>query len=220
VGQGRTTSADAADTDVTRNSPADADWWRRYDGPPLQRPHQAALDEFVEYGYHGTTIRRIAAAAEMSVPGLYYHFRSKEEILATLLRTAQKDVEDRRRAAVDSVGPDPRDRFVVQVEHFCLHTMYRQKDARLAREIPFLEEPGRSEVITMRDDLEADFYVDIARASDAGVFHVTDTRAAGRAVLALCRSIAGWFVPGGPQSPETIAQQYVEFALRLVGDTG
>jgi hypothetical protein len=37
-------------------------------------------------------------------------------------------------------------------------------------------------------------------------------------VLALCRSIAGWYSPEGPATPEEIAVEYVAFALRLVGD--
>ncbi len=37
----------------------------------------AALECFVERGYHGTTIRQIANRAGVSVPGLYHHYASK-----------------------------------------------------------------------------------------------------------------------------------------------
>src|SRR5436305_12502835 len=36
---------------------------------------------FAEKGYHSTSIRDIARATKMSLSGLYYHFKSKEELL-------------------------------------------------------------------------------------------------------------------------------------------
>ncbi|MFR9806096.1 TetR/AcrR family transcriptional regulator, partial [Pseudonocardia sp. RS010] len=50
------------------------------------------------FGYHGTTVRSIAAKAGLSVPGLYHHYPSKQEILATLLRMSNEDVMARSRA--------------------------------------------------------------------------------------------------------------------------
>ena len=36
---------------------------------------------FAEKGYHSTSIRDIARATKMSLSGLYYYFKSKEELL-------------------------------------------------------------------------------------------------------------------------------------------
>jgi AcrR family transcriptional regulator len=36
---------------------------------------------FAEKGYHSTSIRDIARATEMSLSGLYYYFKSKDELL-------------------------------------------------------------------------------------------------------------------------------------------
>ena len=35
---------------------------------------------FAEKGYHSTSIRDIARATEMSLSGLYYYFKSKDEL--------------------------------------------------------------------------------------------------------------------------------------------
>jgi hypothetical protein len=104
------------------------------------------------------------------------------------------------------------------VQHFCLHTMYRLEEALMIRELRVLEDPDLSTVIALRDDLETTFFADIADGVADGTFHLADPRSAGRAVLALCRSIAGWYSPEGPATPEEIAVEYVAFALRLVGD--
>ena len=42
---------------------------------------QAALNEFLEKGYEGTSMDAIALRAGISKGGLYHHFKSKEEIL-------------------------------------------------------------------------------------------------------------------------------------------
>jgi len=42
---------------------------------------QAALDEFLEKGYDGTSMEAIAIRAGISKGGLYHHFKSKEEVL-------------------------------------------------------------------------------------------------------------------------------------------
>jgi AcrR family transcriptional regulator len=48
---------------------------------------------FAERGYASTSIRDIAAELEISNPSLYYHFKSKGEILAELLAEPLKVVE-------------------------------------------------------------------------------------------------------------------------------
>ena len=45
----------------------------------------AARDLFIERGFSGSNIRSIAAAAGVSMGGLYHHFANKEEIYKTLL---------------------------------------------------------------------------------------------------------------------------------------
>ncbi len=60
---------------------ASAASWRTYEASSLPRVLAAALEAFAEEGYEGTSIRDIGARAGLSVPGLYHHHRSKQEIL-------------------------------------------------------------------------------------------------------------------------------------------
>lgn len=48
---------------------------------------QAANQLFVKQGYHGTSMRQIAANAGISLGGIYNHFVGKEEIFITVLET-------------------------------------------------------------------------------------------------------------------------------------
>lgn len=60
----------------------------------------AAMDLFHRHGYHDTGMDEIGAAAGITGPGVYRHFKSKEEILATGLRQAVTGVLERSRAVV------------------------------------------------------------------------------------------------------------------------
>ena len=64
------------------NSPA---MWRDYSDNPWTPVQGAALRCFARAGYHGTSIRSIATEANLSVPGLYHHWPSKQAILQALL---------------------------------------------------------------------------------------------------------------------------------------
>ena len=57
--------------------PTSADDWRTF--PPLLVAPVlgAALDVFVEMGYHGASVRDIARRAGLSVPGMYHHYATK-----------------------------------------------------------------------------------------------------------------------------------------------
>ncbi|KAB8185712.1 TetR family transcriptional regulator [Nonomuraea phyllanthi] len=48
------------------------------------RIQQVALELFAERGYEQTTLQEVAERLEITRPALYYHFRTKEEILASV----------------------------------------------------------------------------------------------------------------------------------------
>lgn len=59
--------------------------------------HARILEEaarlFVAHGYHGISMREIAAAVGVSKAGLYYHFQDKEHLLLALLRDHLERIE-------------------------------------------------------------------------------------------------------------------------------
>jgi AcrR family transcriptional regulator len=73
-----------------------------------QRILRAAARLYALRGYEGTSIREIAAAASVTKPLVHYHFGSKSELFATLLResidachAAAADVHGRRTSACE-----------------------------------------------------------------------------------------------------------------------
>ncbi|HWE46298.1 MAG TPA: TetR/AcrR family transcriptional regulator [Caulobacteraceae bacterium] len=53
---------------------------------------EAAERIFIEYGYEGATIRKIADEVGVSSTALYMHFRDKSEILLEICRTSFEDL--------------------------------------------------------------------------------------------------------------------------------
>jgi AcrR family transcriptional regulator len=47
---------------------------------------QAALEIFAAEGYRGTSLRKVAARCNLSLPGLMHYFDSKEDLLTQVLR--------------------------------------------------------------------------------------------------------------------------------------
>jgi AcrR family transcriptional regulator len=47
---------------------------------------KAAYELFVKYGYHGTSMRDIAARSGLSVAAAYNHFKNKDELFTAVLR--------------------------------------------------------------------------------------------------------------------------------------
>lgn len=78
------------------------------DSKPNPRSHRrdqildAAFDLFHEKGYHGTGMDDIGDAAGITGPGVYRHFKSKEQILAVGIRAAVTESLERSRAIVET----------------------------------------------------------------------------------------------------------------------
>lgn len=81
--------------------------WREYDELVLDPVLRAAVSAFVETGYHGATARRIAQLAGLSVPGMYHHFATKQDMLVGILDLTMDDLLGRGHEAKEEGGAIP-----------------------------------------------------------------------------------------------------------------
>lgn len=70
----------------------------------------AAAKLFRDQGYVATTLRQIAAAADMKAGSIYYHFGSKDELLHEILDNGLRRVFEAVQEAVRETGPETRHR--------------------------------------------------------------------------------------------------------------
>ncbi|MFG2551978.1 TetR/AcrR family transcriptional regulator [Streptomyces sp. NPDC048581] len=67
---------------------------QRRRGNTRQRIQDVALELFAEQGYEKTSLREIAERLEVTKAALYYHFKTKEEIIVSLFEDLTKPIEE------------------------------------------------------------------------------------------------------------------------------
>lgn len=188
--------------------------------PALTPVLSAAAAAFAEHGYHGASVRDIAARAGLSVPGMYHHHASKQDLLRALMEGSVADLLDRSKAAVEAAGDDPVARLSGLVRTLVGFMAEHRELAVLQAEARYLEPDNWRRYVALRDEQQALFADAIADGQAAGVFAgAQPTDDVTRAVLTLCLGVATWYRPDGPLDPAGLADQYVGFCLGLAGCT-
>ncbi|CAM5530564.1 transcriptional regulator, TetR family [Streptomyces sp. KS_5] len=67
---------------------------QRRRGNTRQRIQDVALELFAEQGYEKTSLREIAERLDVTKAALYYHFKTKEEIIVSLFEDLTKPIEE------------------------------------------------------------------------------------------------------------------------------
>jgi AcrR family transcriptional regulator len=177
----------------------------------------AALTLFAERGYHGTAVSQIAASLGIRTPSLYNHMRSKQDLLEAIIGPTVDGVLGDFRTAVDDVG-DPVERLRRTVRVYALRHATHRREALVAnRDTANLPEPARTRVRQRERDHERAVRAIISDGVGTGDFHVSSPALASFAILEMCLSIARWFRDDGTRTAGQVADEYADFALRIVG---
>ncbi|MFJ6756644.1 MULTISPECIES: TetR/AcrR family transcriptional regulator [unclassified Streptomyces] len=67
---------------------------QRRRGDTRQRIQDVALELFVEQGYEKTSLREIAERLEVTKAALYYHFKTKEDIIISLFEDLTRPIDE------------------------------------------------------------------------------------------------------------------------------
>ncbi len=183
---------------------------------------RAALQCFVVNGYHGTSIRQIASAAGLSVPGVYHHYASKQSILVELCDITMQELIDASQAAMSCAGDSVLDRFDALVE--CLvafHADFADVAFVTFSEIRSLDGEARQRHLAARRQ-EQELLTSLVEAGvQEGVFTTEDPRHVARAISSICLGISQWYRPERGLSVDALAETHVRIcrdAARCVVD--
>lgn len=119
----------------------------------------AAADLFVIKGYSATSMRDIASAVGMLPGSIYYHFKSKDDLLLEVHREGVRHFHEALEKAIANAGADPWEKLKAAV---CAHANVLLDESRYAqivtpeftRSVP---EQMRQEMIAERDRYEQIF---------------------------------------------------------------
>lgn len=192
--------------------------WRDYSRDDLPPMLGAALACFTEQGYHGTTIRQIAARAGFSVPGLYHHYPSKHALLMAVMSHAMSDLWPRSQAAVSEAGTSVSRQFGLLVECLALFHAHRKNLAFVASsELRSLEPAARLEQVAARDRQHRLMDSIVEQGVATGTFATRYPKEVSTAVITMCTGIAQWYRPDGPLTAEQLAERHRDIAFMAVG---
>lgn len=192
--------------------------WRDFGEPELPVPLAAALAAFAEHGYHGTSVREIAARANLSVPGLYHHYPSKQSLLQGLLDRTMTDLLARSEQAVAEAGPEPVDQFDAVVESLLRFHMYRREQAFVgSTEIRSLDSSYKQTYIGLRDRQQRMVDEIVFAGVEAGDFRTSYPKDAARAVTTMCVGVSTWFKLDGELGPDELIARNLDLSRATVG---
>ena len=179
----------------------------------------AGLGLFAEHGFHGTSIRDIAAGAAVQSASLYAHFPSKEAILAELVLAGHEEHHARLVAALLQCGTDPRDRLAALVRaHVRAHTDYPMLAVVANNEMRALSPAAAAPAAAVRRRSEALLAEVLAMGHQQGVFDVVHLEATAAAIGGMGIRVASWYpAPEAGLKPSRLADVYASLALRMAG---
>lgn len=176
----------------------------------------SAVRNFTERGYHGTSMRDIAAGSGVTVASIYHHFDSKQAVLQFIMAGTMSDLLDATQAADDPTASATQ-RLTDFVDAWVLFHTTRQPEALIgASEIRSLDDDGRALVVGLRDEQEQLARSIVEAGIAAGEFTTPYPVEATRAIVTMGAAISSWYRLGGPMTPQELAKRYCALALGLV----
>ncbi|MFJ3392747.1 TetR/AcrR family transcriptional regulator [Leifsonia aquatica] len=167
---------------------------------------------FATRGYHGSSLREIAAAAGISLGSLQYHFGSKDDLLVAVL--ARRD-ELGAGEGVPAAGGSFADQIVDQAKRNTAIPGLIALYSVLSAEAVTADHPGRDYFLGRYDELRAAYAAELAALRDAGRLRDgVDPEIAAATIVALWEGIQlQWLYTPGSIDAATTLRAYLDLVL-------
>ena len=151
---------------------------------------EVATKQFLERGFHNTSIRDIVRACSFNVASLYMYVSSKEDILYLVAQDLMSNIAQRLSETV--LDPDSPERSLeIGFASYCqIVNRFRRPIRLLYREVGFLPPEPRASVLATVSGVITYFERVIASGIEAGVFRNVPARLAGLDVMFIAHMIA------------------------------
>jgi len=168
------------------------------------------LDEaarlFREKGYAATSMRDIAAAADMLPGSLYYHFAAKEDLLVAVYEEGVRLITERVRAAVARYAEPWKRLEAAAVAH--LEALLKTGDYALVviRVLPQDVPKAAARLVKLRDGYDS-LFAELVAALPLPA--ETDRQTFRLLLLGALNWSQHWFRQDGRRSPRSIARNFI-----------
>jgi len=184
---------------------------------------EAAAKAFSKNGYDGTSLNEIAKVVGIKTPALYYHFKSKNEILYAYLVRSGEQILTAVQQSVTAAGSDPRKRLCSYVKSY-IRTQLEMIDtmptvntviysstftkALTRSQHKWVQDWERKIVEIIRNILED--------GKKEGGFQFDNMAATAFFLMGSIDFVVNWYRPGGSLTIEDLATEYADLALATV----
>jgi TetR/AcrR family transcriptional regulator, cholesterol catabolism regulator len=182
-------------------------------GTPHDQILSAAAQLFMEKGYHAASVREIGDRLRISQSSLYYHAKSKPQILVDLNRRFMERLTQAfEEIAASGDDPEAKLRAVIR-QLVSVVADYQPEVTVVLQERRSL--PGRHSKPIQKQRDRIDEIIDgiLAEGIQQGVFRDVDPALSRLALTGMCNWAYAWYRPGGRRSPDAIAEHFAAIFL-------
>lgn len=175
-----------------------------------------AVNVFYEKGYEGASMRDLSRASGMSLAGMYYYFKSKEQLLYLIQKHTFTTIVERLRERLEGVS-DPEERLRVFILNHVEYFLANQKAMKvLSHEDDVLKNSLGTEILS----LKRDYYRTCVQLMDALQKEKRlefNSRVAVLSLFGMMNWIYTWHNPRVDGNAQALARQMGDIFLRGVG---
>ena len=179
---------------------------------------RSATRVLAERGFSRAGMDEIARASGTSKGGLYFHFPTKQALLAAVVSRAGALLQRRVRAAMERAGDDPLDRAEAALSALFEGLSGRRAMARVLNEALAAGPEIRAQAVQIEDEFAALLRPELERALALGRIAPLDPELAARAWVAMAQGLIGAWADGRIAAPpRRVHTELRRLALRGAG---
>ena len=180
----------------------------------MEKVLDAAAELFARKGFKETTTRDIAAAADMLPGSIYYHFKTKDDLLLAVYQEGVRRINEAVGEGTKGIA-DPWERLeravTIHLEEILTPSAYARV---IVRVLPDNAPKVAAELASLRDDYDARIAalvqdLKLPRRVDRDLFRFF--------LLGAVNHVQAWYRPAAGARPEKIARQLVAIFRGSVG---
>jgi TetR/AcrR family transcriptional regulator, cholesterol catabolism regulator len=165
---------------------------------------EAATELFYTKGFHGTGVAEISMVAGVQRGALYYHIKSKEELLWEIMRD-YVDSLLQEAEQIASTSDDPQTKLHELIRsHVTLIIQYRREVSIQLRDGGAMTGERAVELQDLRDRVQEVWQRVLDDGVAARLFSTAD-HVITNSLLGMVNMVAFWYRPDGPHKPDEIA---------------
>jgi AcrR family transcriptional regulator len=181
---------------------------------------ERAAPILMKEGYKGISMNELARRLHLTKPGLYYHFKDKQELLYAAMHRSMDFIEKMSLQATVSASDNEQRLREIVYQHALRVALNQRKGALttlIVDDVSFLR-PEDRRVITQRKRT----YFELVRAmvaqlqKEGRLRKGLDATVATFAILGMAMWLSKWYEPSGRLSPEQVAGQVADMAMAAV----